>query len=55
MRGPSSLSGAAIWRTGRVVVTTLTVLTNMAGTATVLLITFFVVPIPPGSQNLLPT
>ena len=42
----SSLSGAAIWRTGRVVVTTLTVLTNMAGTATVLLITFFVVPIP---------
>ena len=28
------------------VVTTLTVLTNMAGTATVLLITFFVVPIP---------
>jgi adenylate cyclase len=44
--GQSGVPGASLWRTGRVVLTAAIVLTNLAGTAAVLLITFFVLPTP---------
>jgi adenylate cyclase len=44
--GSSRLSGWALWRVGRLVLTTVIVVTNIAGTGAVLVIAFVVIPVP---------
>jgi len=45
--GESGLSGQSLWRAGRLVGTTVIVLTNLIGAVAVVLIALFVVPLPP--------
>ncbi|HEY1358792.1 MAG TPA: adenylate/guanylate cyclase domain-containing protein [Thermoleophilaceae bacterium] len=44
--GQSTLSGRALWRAGRVVISIVISMTNLIGAGTVLMLSYFVVPLP---------